>query len=189
MSTNICFTLQDLIFFSANHLIRLLHPFSPRGKLVHLGKEGLSSTNRLLHAAKNNMPDCVLRDQLYRIAMTEKNAEQLKLTAELHPEYATWIDPDPLETQTGTTSLGGIITIWVLCINLPTILSRFDVIFLVRDVRDEELDKMICHHVMGVHISNSRGNVTSSAGGGTMGLGFDASSPDGGMFEEQERCV
>ena len=109
MSTNICFTLQDLIFFSANHLIRQLHPFSPRGKLVHLGKEGLSSTNRLLHAAKNNMPDCVLRDQLYRIAMTEKNAEQLKLTAELHPEYATWIDPDPLETQTGTTSLGGIL--------------------------------------------------------------------------------
>lgn len=72
---------------------------------------------------------------------------------------------------------------------MTTILSRFDVIFLVRDVRDEELDKMICHHVMGVHISNSRGNVTSSAGGGTMGLGFDASSPDGGMFEEQERQV
>ena len=93
MSTNICFTLQDLIFFSLNHLIRLLHPFSPS----------------LLHAAKNNMLDCVLRDQLYRIAMTEKNAEQLKLTAELHPEYATWIDPDPLETQTGTTSLGGIL--------------------------------------------------------------------------------
>jgi len=70
---------------------------------------------------------------------------------------------------------------------MTTILSRFDVIFLVRDVRDEELDKMICHHVMGVHINNSRGNSTSSSGEGFMGSGFDASSPDGGMFEEQAR--
>ena len=37
---------------------------------------------------------------------------------------------------------------------MSTILSRFDLIFLVRDVRDEERDKMICHHVMGVHMSN-----------------------------------
>ena len=36
---------------------------------------------------------------------------------------------------------------------MSTILSRFDLIFLVRDVRDEERDKMICHHVMGVHMS------------------------------------
>lgn len=39
---------------------------------------------------------------------------------------------------------------------MSTILSRFDLIFLVRDVRDEERDKMICHHVMGVHINNYR---------------------------------
>lgn len=38
---------------------------------------------------------------------------------------------------------------------MSTILSRFDLIFLVRDIRDEERDKMICHHVMGVHMSNS----------------------------------
>ena len=67
---------------------------------------------------------------------------------------------------------------------MTTILSRFDLIFLVRDVRDEELDKMICHHVMGIHINNSRGGV-STGGGGSMGLGFDGSSPDGGMFDER----
>jgi len=39
---------------------------------------------------------------------------------------------------------------------MTTILSRFDVIFLVRDVREEERDRMICQHVMGVHISSSR---------------------------------
>jgi DNA replication licensing factor MCM5 len=40
---------------------------------------------------------------------------------------------------------------------MTTILSRFDLIFLVRDVREEERDRMICKHVMGVHIQNSRG--------------------------------
>jgi DNA replication licensing factor MCM5 len=38
---------------------------------------------------------------------------------------------------------------------MSTILSRFDMIFLMRDIRDEERDKLICQHVMGVHISNS----------------------------------
>ena len=71
---------------------------------------------------------------------------------------------------------------------MTTILSRFDVIFLVRDVRDEELDRMICHHVMGVHINNSRGGaVTRSNGGSATGLGFDGSAPDGGMFDERAR--
>jgi Predicted ATPase involved in replication control, Cdc46/Mcm family len=70
---------------------------------------------------------------------------------------------------------------------MSTILSRFDLIFLVRDFRDEDLDKMICHHVMGVHINNSRDSLTANVG--DFGLGFDSSSPDGGMFDEQARWV
>jgi len=38
---------------------------------------------------------------------------------------------------------------------MTTILSRFDLIFIVRDVRDEERDKAICRHVMGVHMANT----------------------------------
>jgi DNA replication licensing factor MCM5 len=38
---------------------------------------------------------------------------------------------------------------------MTTILSRFDLIFLVRDVRDEERDRLICRHVMGVHIGSN----------------------------------
>jgi len=53
---------------------------------------------------------------------------------------------------------------------MTTILSRFDLIFLVRDFRDEELDKMICSHVMGVHINNSRG-FGGESGGGAFGIG------------------
>lgn len=77
---------------------------------------------------------------------------------------------------------------------MTTILSRFDLIFLVRDVRDEELDKMICHHVMGVHINNSRGGGMGSGGSaamassqGPIGFGLNSSSADGGLMEEQLR--
>ncbi|GMH60385.1 hypothetical protein TrST_g5649 [Triparma strigata] len=45
---------------------------------------------------------------------------------------------------------------------MTTILSRFDLIFIVRDIRDEERDKAICRHVMGVHINagdEAAGNV------------------------------
>merc|ERR1719261_2289774 len=46
-----------------------------------------------------------------------------------------------------------------------TILSRFDMIFLVRDVRDEDRDLSIAKHVMGVHMkaSNTAGVVQASA--------------------------
>jgi len=39
---------------------------------------------------------------------------------------------------------------------MSTILSRFDMVFLVRDVRDEGRDSMICKHVMGVHMNSNR---------------------------------
>ena len=45
---------------------------------------------------------------------------------------------------------------------MTTILSRFDLIFLVRDIREEERDRMICQHVMGVHINH--GGVSTSGG-------------------------
>lgn len=69
---------------------------------------------------------------------------------------------------------------------MTTILSRFDLIFLVRDVRDEELDKMICHHVMGVHINNSRGGIGSSSNISSLGINRGAGgSDDGGFFDQQ----
>ena len=41
---------------------------------------------------------------------------------------------------------------------MTTILSRFDLIFLVRDVRDEERDRMICEHIMGIHMDHNGSN-------------------------------
>jgi DNA replication licensing factor MCM5 len=53
---------------------------------------------------------------------------------------------------------------------MTTILSRFDLIFLVRDVREEERDRMICRHVMGIHIGNSGTGNEDNAGSGPMGF-------------------
>lgn len=90
----------------------LLHPFSPRGKLLHLGVEGLNAANKLIDAAKSHQPNCVLRDQLYRVALTEKNVDQLKDAADLYPKYATWVSPDEIESNCRPNSdsiLGGVL--------------------------------------------------------------------------------
>ena len=44
---------------------------------------------------------------------------------------------------------------------MTTILSRFDMIFIVRDVRNVERDISIAKHVMGVHINSSLAEVTA----------------------------
>lgn len=65
---------------------------------------------------------------------------------------------------------------------MSTILSRFDLIFLVRDVRDEARDRMICRHVMGVHIGNSGGVAGDGGSGGVSSL--NASISDGNGEED-----
>lgn len=62
---------------------------------------------------------------------------------------------------------------------MSTILSRFDLIFLVRDVRDEARDRMICRHVMGVHIGNSGGREGGEGSASGGGLGAFGSITDG----------
>jgi len=59
---------------------------------------------------------------------------------------------------------------------MTTILSRFDMIFLVRDVREEERDRLICQHVMGVHIDNS--STAADTVADEDGNGTAADTPD-----------
>jgi glycine/D-amino acid oxidase-like deaminating enzyme len=120
-----------LLFVST---IRLIHPLSPRGKLVHWGREGLEATNRLVAVAEAaiaaatatsndsksslSAPQIVVRDQLYRLAVTEQHVEQLQATAHNLAEYCTWFTADELiqagvirteaDTNTNTTVLGGL---------------------------------------------------------------------------------
>jgi glycine/D-amino acid oxidase-like deaminating enzyme len=107
---------------------RLIHPLSPRGKLVHWGMEGLAATNRLIakacetaEAANHDSCTCsstvVLRDELYRIAANEQQVLQLQQTATQLPAIAEWLDANEImeraggslsNTTTTTTSLGGL---------------------------------------------------------------------------------
>jgi DNA replication licensing factor MCM5 len=56
---------------------------------------------------------------------------------------------------------------------MSTILSRFDCIFIVRDVRDPARDRDIARHVLGVHIS------AAVADGGSSGVSTGAAASDG----------
>jgi hypothetical protein len=77
-------------------LFRLLHPLSPRGKLVSLGLEGLASTNRLLDAAVPFEKGAILRKDIYRVALTDEQVATLQQTATMLPALTEWIEPDAL---------------------------------------------------------------------------------------------
>lgn len=85
-------------------LHRLVHPLSPRGKLVHLGIEGLQTTRRMVQAAvAASSPDAtiVLREEIYRVALRSTQAEQLRTTAANLPSYCQWNEAEELRPYTG----------------------------------------------------------------------------------------
>jgi glycine/D-amino acid oxidase-like deaminating enzyme len=81
-------------------LPRLVHPLSPRGKLVHWGREGLEATNNLVKQACNASNDkenaIVLRSELFRVATSPKQADQLQQTAKDVPDFCQWIAPEEM---------------------------------------------------------------------------------------------
>ncbi|KAG7354705.1 FAD dependent oxidoreductase [Nitzschia inconspicua] len=83
----------------------LLHPLSPRGKLVYMGLEGLASTNGLIQVARQFAPECVLREDLYRVALDEKQRDTLRGTAEALPHLTKWIDDTDKEAPNEWESL------------------------------------------------------------------------------------
>jgi len=62
----------------------------------------------LVQAAAKHRPTCVLRDHLYRVALSDKNLVQLQETASKYPEYATWISKEDLYDNFGFDCLGGL---------------------------------------------------------------------------------
>lgn len=49
---------------------------------------------------------------------------------------------------------------------LPTILSRFDLIFIVRDVRDQQRDEAMCRHVLRIHMNAQSDQLSNTAADG-----------------------
>jgi len=86
----------------------LMHPFSPRGKLIHHGQSALEQSTVLVQAAAKHRPTCVLRDHLYRVALSDKNVDQLQDTASKYPELATWMSKEDLHDNVGIDCLGGL---------------------------------------------------------------------------------
>jgi glycine/D-amino acid oxidase-like deaminating enzyme len=91
----------------------LLHPFSPSGKLIYLGQEGLESSINLINIAKQYSSDpdkVILRDKLFRLAQTDTHVKQLLNTASDYPQYAKWQSAHDLKTTCGDISncLGGL---------------------------------------------------------------------------------
>ncbi|KAA8494550.1 DNA replication licensing factor MCM5 [Porphyridium purpureum] len=64
-----------------------------------------------------------------------------------------------------------------------TILSRFDMIFIVRDVRSDAQDTIIARHVLGLHM---RGNNARSANGAGNMVSRNKSAVNGGLQEDGE---
>lgn len=80
---------------------------SPKGKLVHLGLEGLAATNRLLEVAKTNR-DCIFQDEIYRVAVTQEHVATLKETAKRLPDLTEWLEAKDLPWDCPTDVLGGL---------------------------------------------------------------------------------
>lgn len=53
---------------------------------------------------------------------------------------------------------------------MPTILSRFDMIFIVKDEHNEDRDATLARHVMNVHMNANIGNVNNKAADGEISL-------------------
>jgi len=86
----------------------LMHPFSPRGKIIHFGESALEMSKVLVKAAAKHKPDCVLRDHLIRVALTSKNLAQLQDTASKYGSLATWLSQEDLYNNYGIDCLGGL---------------------------------------------------------------------------------
>lgn len=86
----------------------LLHPFSPRGKLIHFGLPALEQTSLLVEKAAIHQPLCLIRPQLYRIALTSANVSQLQETAAKYPDLAKWMSQEEISTKLGAQSMGGL---------------------------------------------------------------------------------
>jgi len=87
----------------------LIHPFSPRGKLIHFGLSALDQSNHLIEMAAKHQPKCIVRNNLYRVALNDKNVKQLQYTSKNYPHLATWLSKEDMNTKFDTeTSMGGI---------------------------------------------------------------------------------
>lgn len=104
----------------------LLHPLSPKGKLVYSGLEGLAATNRLIDAAcKVGGRDCILESEIYRVATNEDQVSILKDTANSLPSIAEWRSRQDLESYNFPKDVLGALRLHSGCmvVHMPSYLG------------------------------------------------------------------
>lgn len=81
--------------------------------MAYRGLEGLAATNRLVDAAVQQQPidasaNVVLRNEIYRVALSKQNVEQFQKTAAAYPEFCEWVGRSEMDPSLhlGKESLG-----------------------------------------------------------------------------------
>lgn len=147
----------------------LLHPFSPRGKLIHFGIYALTQANVLIQAASKYEPNCIIRKQLYRLASSfdddyTNSYNILQVTANEYPNLATWLTREDVNTLLPTTTsvVGGIkMSNGCQVIHVPTYLKG-----LLR----------ACEHKAETNYDNDSSSSSSSSSSITWKLVYDEST-------------
>ena len=125
-----------------------MHPLSPRGKLVHWGREGLEATNYLIDQAcgaatdDNKCDAIVLRSELFRLATSTKQADQLQQTAQQLSEFCEWKETSDLPgSLTDDNSVFGGLRLYNGCkvLHLPSYLKGLWVACQFRQDRNIDL--------------------------------------------------
>lgn len=71
---------------------------------MHWGLEGLEASNNLIRAAMDQDNSVRMRDELYRLATTELNSDQLQATAVKLPEICQWLSKEEVVKNALTVS-------------------------------------------------------------------------------------
>ena len=80
----------------------LLHPFSPRGKIVYKGEEALQIANELIYKASCHDDDgkerkTILRNIIYRPIYKSSDMIKFQKTVDTYPEYMSWLSKNEEE--------------------------------------------------------------------------------------------
>ena len=103
-----CLFLNLFALFLSFFVSRLVHPFSPSDKPLHLGLECLQATTDLVeHSGRVAADDCkiVLRHKILRLALTMAQVNRFKASYIAMPQYCSWLEPADLPPEENITNV------------------------------------------------------------------------------------
>jgi hypothetical protein len=88
----------------------LFHPFTPRGKLIWGGEEGMRKGEEMIFKAEKSGREVVVGRRVFRAAVKEGNEDVCKGMLERYEEIMEggWMGRDEFEKTTGCKGIGGV---------------------------------------------------------------------------------